>query len=98
MNGRKVENSNRMKDGNRRFALEEVEVQSIWKDYIQNLYYTDTQEQVVVHMCGFDRVWRGNYFRGELIRRTEVEIKVEKLKNGKDTGNVNSWKDDDQLG
>ena len=56
MNGRKVENSNRMKDGNRRFALEEVEVQSIWKDYIQNLYYTDTQEQVVVHMCGFDGV------------------------------------------
>ena len=28
----------------------------------------------------------------------EVEIKVEKLKNGKATGNVNSWKDDKKLG
>ena len=34
-------------------------------------------------MCGFDGVRRGNYFGGELIRITEVEVGVEKLKNGK---------------
>ena len=34
-------------------------------------------------MCGFDGVQRGNYFRGELIRRTEVEVRVEKIKSGK---------------
>ena len=27
-------------------------------------------------MCGFDGVWRGNYFGGEPIRRTEVEVRV----------------------
>ena len=30
-------------------------------------------------MCGFGGVWRGNYFRGELIRRTEVEVRMERL-------------------
>ena len=32
-------------------------------------------------MCGFEGVWRG-----ERIRRTEVEIRVGKLKNGKVAG------------
>ena len=36
-------------------------------------------------MCGFDCVQRGNYFRGEPIK-TEVEVRVRKLKNGKATG------------
>ena len=36
--------------------------------------------------CGFDGVQRGNYFRGEPIRRTEVEVRVEKLMNGKAEG------------
>ena len=35
-------------------------------------------------MCGFDGVLRGNYFGGEPIRRTEVEVRVGKFKNGKD--------------
>ena len=39
-----------------------------------------------VHVCGFDCVQRGNYFGGEPIRRTEVEVKVGKLKNGKAAG------------
>ena len=34
-------------------------------------------------MCGFDGVWRGNYFEVRPIRRTEVEVRVGKLKNGK---------------
>ena len=34
-------------------------------------------------MCGFDDVQRCNYFEREPIRRTEVEVKVGKLKKGK---------------
>ena len=37
-------------------------------------------------MCGFDGAWRGNYFRGDPIRRMEVEVRVEKLDIGKATG------------
>ena len=31
-----------------------------------DLYNIDTQEQVAVHMCGFDGIRRGNYCEGEL--------------------------------
>ena len=30
-----------------------------WKEYFEHLYNIDTQEQVAVHMCGFDRVQSG---------------------------------------
>ena len=35
-------------------------------------------------MFCFDGIQRGNYFGGEHIRRTKVEMRVGKLKNGKD--------------
>ena len=82
-NGGKEENSNRIKDGNGMLALEETEVHRIWKGYCEYLYNIDTQEQVAVHLCAFDGVWRGNYFRGKLIRRTEVDLRLGKLKNEK---------------
>ena len=50
------------------------------------MYNIGTQEEVAVHMSGFDEVWRGNYFGGEPIRRTEVEVRVGKLKKGKAAG------------
>ena len=34
-------------------------------------------------MWGFDSVQRGNYYRGEAIRRTEAEVSVGNVKNGK---------------
>ena len=34
-------------------------------------------------MCGFNGIQRGNYLRGETIRRNDVEARVGKLKNGK---------------
>ena len=37
-------------------------------------------------MCGFDGIRRGNYFGGEPTGRAEVEVRVGKLKNGKDAG------------
>ena len=50
------------------------------------MYNIDTQEQVAVHMCGFDRIQRGKDFGGEPIGRPKVEVKVGKLKNGKAAG------------
>ena len=34
-------------------------------------------------MCGLDDIQRGDYFGGEPIRRTEVEVRMGKPKNGK---------------
>ena len=36
-------------------------------------------------MYGFDGTRRGNYFGGDPIKRGEVEVRVEKLKNVKAT-------------
>ena len=58
----------------------------IWKEYFEDLYNKDTQEQVSVHMCGFDGIQRGIYFGGEPIGRDEVEVRVGKLKNRKAAG------------
>ena len=37
----------------------------------EDLYNIDTQEQVAVHVCGFDGIQRGKYFRGEPIGKAE---------------------------
>ena len=39
---------------------------------LEDLYYIDTQEQVAIHICGFDGIRRSNYFGGEPIGRAEV--------------------------
>ena len=51
--------------------------------YFEDLYNIDTQEQVAVHICGFDWIRRGNYFCVVPIGRAEVDVRVGKLKNGK---------------
>ena len=61
-------------------------MRKIWKVYFEYLYNIDTQEQVAVHLYGFDGIRRGNYLGGEPIGRAEVEMRVGKLKNGKATG------------
>ena len=53
-----MENSNRIKDGNGSLALEVVEVHKIWKEYFEDLYNIDNQEQIAVHMCGSHKVQR----------------------------------------
>ena len=60
VNGRMVKRC-RMKD----------EVQKVWKGVSEDLYNICAQQQVSVHMCGFDGVQRGNYFGGEPITRSE---------------------------
>ena len=70
---RKGKNCIIIKVGNGRLALKQVEVGKIWKDYFEDLYNIDTQEQAEVQICGFDGVdeaRRGNYFGGKVIRRT----------------------------
>ena len=61
-NGGKMENSNRVKDGNRKLALEEAEVHKILKDYYEDLYDIDTQEQAAVNLYGTGGT-RRDYFR-----------------------------------
>ena len=50
---------------------------------ILRIYNLDTYEQVVIHICGFYGVQGGNYFRVEPVRRSEVEARVRKLRNGR---------------
>ena len=83
MKGGKVESCSRIKDENGRLAQGEDKVGRVWKESFEDLYNIDTQEQVAVHIYGFDEIQRRNYFRSELIGRAEVEVRVGKLKNGK---------------
>ena len=69
-----MEGCSRIKTGYRRLVQGEDEVQRILKDYV------DTQEQVAVHICGFDGIQRGNYFRGEPIGRAEVSGEAQEWK------------------
>ena len=40
----------------------------------------DTQEEVAVHMCGFDGFGKVTSFGGEPIRRTEVQVRMGNLR------------------
>ena len=73
-------------EGGEQSELRKGGVKRIWKDYFEELYKMDMQDQVLDHMCGFGGIQGGNYFGGEPIRRIEVEARVRKLKNGKAAG------------
>ena len=66
-------------------AQGEDKAKKIWKEYFEDVCNVNTQKEVAVHMCGFDKFKRGNYIR-EPIGRAEVEVRVGKLKNGKAVG------------
>ena len=67
-------------------ALEEAEVRRIWNQYYEDLYNTDTQEQVVVHICGFDEARRCSHLIGEPVRvgKLKNEVTGEMIKGGFD--------------
>ena len=46
--GEKTESCSIIKDGNGRLGQGEEKVRRIWKEYFEELYNIDTQEQVVV--------------------------------------------------
>ena len=43
----------------------------------------DSKEQVAIHIDGFGVVQRCNYFGGEPVSETELELRVRKLRYGK---------------
>ena len=53
--GGKVDSCSRIKGGNGRTAQGEDEARKIWNEYVEDLYNIDTQEEVALHMCGFER-------------------------------------------
>ena len=57
----------------------------------ENYYNIDTQEQVAVYMCGFDSFKKGNYFGGKEIRRTEVKVRLRKLRMERLQVRKRSW-------
>ena len=65
---------------------EKMKCEESGRNIFEVMYYIDTQEQGAVHMCGIDGIRRCNYFGGEPIGRSEVEVRVGKLKNGKVVG------------
>ena len=77
-----MERCSRIKDRNIRLTQSCKELEEYFKD----LYIIDTQEQVTIHIGGFDGIRRGNYFGGEPVGRAEVEVRLVKLKNGKAAG------------
>ena len=60
MNGGEIESSSRIKNGNWSLPVGENEEKRSWRDYLENLCDSKTQEQIVVHMCGFGGRQRGN--------------------------------------
>ena len=82
----KVESCSRVKDGKGRLAFERLKCEGFGKYILKIFNNINTQEEVGVHICGYGRVRRRNYFGGEPIRKIEVEERVKKLKNGKAAG------------
>ena len=52
----KVESCSRVKNGNGRLAQEDEETRNIWKEYFEDLYNINKQEEFALHMCGFDGI------------------------------------------
>ena len=47
-----------------------------WKEYFEDLYKADIEEQVTVIIWGFKGDRRGNYLMGEPLGKTELEARV----------------------
>ena len=61
----------------------------VWKtlqEYFENLYVCK-EEHVLVLMCGFDGVSNCNYFGGDSVNRTKVELRMKKLRNDQAASN-----------
>ena len=50
VNGEKVENCNTIKDRTGKLVVAEDNVQKTWREYFEDLYNMDTEEQVSVGM------------------------------------------------
>ena len=52
-------------NGSGRLVQGEDKAQNIWKEYFEDLFNIDTQEEVVVNTCGLEVVTSPNSIRGE---------------------------------
>ena len=84
VNGREVESCGRRKNRNEGLSVGEGVVRRTWSEYFEDLCNMDTEEQVMVHMCGFGGGRRGSFLGGDAVGRAEMEVRVKKLKNGKE--------------
>src|SRR5678815_3272518 len=64
---------------------DEMDVRGVWKKHFENLYNINSNEEVIVNVCGFDGTRRKRYFGDEVISMEEVMGRVRKL-NGKPAG------------
>ena len=60
--GGNVESCSRTNKGNGRYSLGVDEIRRTCREHFENMYNIDTQEQLVVHLCDFGGVRKGNYF------------------------------------
>ena len=59
MNGRRVENCDRIKAKTVRLAVGEDNVGKPWNQYFEDLYNVDTEEHLMLSVCGFDNTRMG---------------------------------------
>ena len=57
---------------------ERLRVRNTWKEYFEDLYNVETEEEVTINRWSFDGARRGNYFGEEPVSRNEVEVRVKK--------------------
>ena len=68
------------------FVTDEMDVRGVWKEHFENLHNINSNDEVLVNVCGFDGTRRNRYFGDEVISKEEVMGRVRKLKNGKSAG------------
>ena len=78
-NNLKVERCSWIKEGSGKLVVRENEVQRTRKYYFVDLCDGDTEEQLIILMCGFVGFHWGNYFGEESVRRTWADVTAGKL-------------------
>src|SRR5678816_1748842 len=63
-----------------------MDVRGVWKEHFEILHNINSNDEVLVNVCGFDSARRNRYFGDEVISEEEVMGRVRKLKNDKSAG------------
>src|SRR5678816_1516677 len=63
-----------------------MDVRGVWKEHFEILHNINSNDEVLVNVCGFDSARRNRYFGDEVISKGEVMGRVRKMKNGKSAG------------
>src|SRR5678815_4077047 len=68
------------------FVTDEMDEKGVWKEHFENLHNINSNEEVIVNVCGFDGARGNRYFGDEVISKEEVMGRERMLKNGKSEG------------